>query len=605
MNIKKYIFILLLCCTGSVWGQSFTASVSKSQVATGEVFEVQFTLNASGGSYTQPSFGGLQVVGGPNESTSMESVNGSMSQSVSIGYDLVASKEGTYTIGSATVVSNGKTLSTRPITVKVIKGSPQQQQQQGGQGQQAGPDNSIGAAASGDMAKNVFIRAVVDKKNVYLGEQITVTYRLYTRVGLVGNSFDKAPDLNGFWSQDIKAAQQNTPWKTEMYQGQRYNAADIKQTILFPQRDGNLIIDPLTMSFVARKAMPARDIMEQMFGGRYEDVKVKASSPPVTIHVKPLPEAGKPAGFTGAVGVFKVAASVDKKELKANEALNYQLKITGSGNIKLLKDANINPPADFEKYDPKITDTITETERGVSGSRLLTYLLIPRHQGNYTIEPVPFSYFNPATGRYVSLATPAFAIKVNKGVDAGGNVTSLSPADQRDIKMLSKDIRYIKTSGPDVYKNGEMFFGSAGYYLLLLLGPLAFAGAFAYRRYNEQQNSDVVKVKNRRAAKLAAKHMANAQHELQAGNTKAFYEAVSRGLYGYLSDKLNIPAADLNQENIAAELKNRSVDDALIQKLLNTLNLCEMARFAPVSGVSQQDVFNGAKSTINDIETHV
>lgn len=602
MTIKKYIFILLLFCTGSVLGQSFTASVSKTQVATGEQFEVQFTLNANGGSYTAPNFSGFEVVGGPNQSTSMSSINGNMSQSIAIGYELVAVKVGTFTIGPATVLSNGKTLSTKPITIKVIKGAPVQQNNQG---QQAGPDNSIAQSASGDMSKNIFIKAIVDKTHVYLGEQISVTYKLYAKVQAQITNMDKSPDLNGFWSQDIKSPQQGEQVKTEIYKGERYNTVEIKKSILFPQRDGDLTIDPMITTWVVRKVLPARDVMEQMFGGRYEDVKVKVQSTPVTIHVKPLPLAGKPASFTGAVGVFNINASVDKNELKANEALNYKLKITGSGNIKLLKDANINPPADFEKYDPKITDTVTETTQGVSGSRILTYLLIPRHEGNYTIDPVQFSYFNPATGRYVSLSTKAFPIKVNKGTDAAGNVTSLSPADQRDIKLLNKDIRYIKTSSPDLYKNGEVFFGSAGYYLLLLLGPLLFAGVFAYRRYNEEQNSDVVKVKNRRAAKLAAKHMANAQKELQAGNTKAFYEAVSKGLYGYLSDKLNIPAADLNQENIAAELKARSVNDMLVQKLIGTLDLCEMARFAPVSGVSKEQVFEGAKSTINDIETNV
>lgn len=586
-------------------GQSFTAQVSKTQVATGETFEVQFTINANADQYHPPSFAGFQVVGGPNESTSMSSVNGATTQSVSIGYDLVATKEGSYTIGPASLRSNGKILTTNPITIKVVKGSPQQQrqiqqQQQGGQEEDALP-----SAPEADISKNLFVKAIVDKTNVYLGQQLTVTYKLYARIQAQLTNIDKAPDLNGFWSQDIKGPQQNTTAQVEIYKGERYNTFEIKKTILFPQRGGDLTIDPMILSFTARQPTAPRNAMEQFFGGGYKDLNVKVKSMPVTIHVKALPEAGKPASFTGAVGVFNVDASIDKKELKANEALNYKLKITGSGNIKLLKDANINPPADFEKYDPKITDTVNETERGVSGSRILTYLLIPRHEGNYTIDAVPFSYFNPATGHYVTLSTKAFPVKVNKGTDAAGNITSLAPADQRDIKLLNKDIRYIKTSSPDIYKDGDVFFGSAGYYLLLLLGPLAFLGAFAYRKRNEELNSDVVKVKNRRAAKIAAKHMANAHKELQAGNAKLFYEAVYGGLYGYLSDKLNIPAADLNQDNIAEELRSRMVNEALIQKLSSTLDLCEMARFAPVSHVSQQQVFDGAKSTINDIETNV
>ncbi|MEO6521320.1 MAG: BatD family protein [Mucilaginibacter sp.] len=607
MTIKHYILTLLLFCTTAAMGQSFVAQVSKTQVATGEVFEVQFTLNASGDKFTPPNFAGFQVVGGPNQSQSMSSINGQVTQSVSIGYDLVADKVGTFTIGSAYIVINGRPVSTKPIVITVVKGNPQAQQRQQQQQQAQSPfDNTPPDAPGADMKKNIFMRAVIDKSRVYLGEQITLTYKLYTRVSLVANDLDKAPDLNGFWSQDVnKNQQQNIPWKMEVYNGQRYNVAEVKQTILFPERAGNLTIDPLAMTFVVRKALPARDVMEQMFGGRTEDVKIKVASPPVTVHVQPLPEAGKPASFTGAVGTFAIEGTVDKRELKANEALNYKLKITGSGNIKLLKEVNINPPTDFEKYDPKITDAVTESIKGVSGSRELAYLMIPRHEGTYTIEPVQFSYFNPKTNKYVTLTTPVFPIKVNKGTDAAGNVTSLAPADQRDIKMLAKDIRYIKSSSPDLYNEGEAFFGSAGYWLLLLLGPLAFIGAFAFRKRTEEFNSDIVKVKNRRAAKLAAKHMANAGKEMQAGNTKAFYEAVSKGLYGYLSDKLNIPAADLNQENIAAELKLKGVSDALIKNMTDTLDLCEMARFAPVSHVSQQQVFDGAKSTINDIETNV
>ncbi|EHQ30170.1 BatD family protein [Mucilaginibacter paludis] len=603
MTIKHYIFIILLFCTGSLLAQDvrFTASVSKSQVGTGEQFEVTFSLNSNGDRFNPPNFSGFEVLSGPNESTSMTSINGNMSSSVSVSYVLVATREGTFTIGPASAVVNGKQLTTNPIKIKVVKGQPVQQNSAQAQG---GQDNDIAPAASGDLSKDLFIKASVDKTNVYLGEQINVSYKLYTRVALVANNLDKAPELNGFWSQDVKSDQQNVAWKEEIYKGARYKVAEIKQTILFPERSGNLTIDPLAMTFVARQAMPARDIMEQMFGGAYKDVKVKLQSTPVTIHVKPLPEAGKPAGFTGAVGSFTVDASVDKKELKANEALNYKLKITGSGNIKLLKEVNINPPTDFEKYDPKVTDTISETTRGVSGSRILTYLLIPRHQGNYTIEPVLFSYFNPATNRYVTLSTKAFPIKVNKGID-GGNVTSFAPSDRQDVKLLNKDIRYIKTSAPDLYRDGEMFYGSAGFYFLLLLGPLLFLGAYIYRKKDEENNADIVKVKSRRANKLAARHMANAQTQLADGNTQAFYEAVSRGMYGYLSDKLNIPAANLNQENIAAELKSRSVDDGLVNKLINTLELCEMARFAPVSGVSQQEVFDGAKSMINDIETKI
>lgn len=602
MSIKYYILSFLLLFTGLAFGQDLklTASVNRNTVGTGEAFEVSFSINGNIERFGPPDMSGFQVVGGPNQSSSMSMINGVTTSSMSLSYDLVATKEGTFTIGPATVVVNGKQYRSNPVTVKVVKGQAQPQQQ----AQQGGGQQNVATGRSGDIAKNLFIRAVPDKTNVYQGEQLTVSYKLYSRVAIVGNQGDKQPEFNGFWSQDIKNLNQQVTWTVETYKGVRYQVAVLRQTILFPEHSGNLVLDPLGMTFLVRQEAPAKDIMEQFFGGGYKDVKYKIESPPVTIHVKPLPEAGKPAGFSGAVGNFRFDASVDKKELKANEALNYRLKITGSGNIKLLNPFNTSFPADFEKYDPKITDTITEKVNGVSGSRIYNYLVIPRHEGTYTIDPVKFSYFNPVTEKYVTLPAKPFQIKVDKGVAQANAVSSYTSANKEDVKVLDKDIRYIKDS-LDLHKQNEEFYGSTLYYLLLLLGPLVFIVAFAYRRWDEKNNSDVVKVKSRKASKIASKHLANAQLQLTAGNTNAFYEAISKGLYGYISDKLNIPAANLSKETIADELKARSIDDMLIAQLTDTLDLCEMARFAPVKGISQQEVFDKTKNIINDIEEKI
>jgi hypothetical protein len=606
---KKYcILLLLLLLNVSLLFAAdikFTASVSKTEVGTTEQFEVTFTVNANGDRFTPPSFNGFLIVSGPNVSTSISVINGSSSSSMAYSYDLVAVKEGSYTIGPATIVVNGKKLSTNPIKIKVVKGQAPQQNNNAVQAQgQSGPNNGVTMHQPGtDIAKSLFIKAVVDKSRVYLGEQITLTYRLYTRVALVGSEPEKLPDLNGFYSQDIKNPDQNVHWRTEVYKGLKYNVADMKQSILFPEHEGDITIDPMSMFFVVRESAASRDPFDQFFDS-YNDVKYKIKSAPVVVHVKPLPKAGKPDGFGGAVGRFSISTGMDKKELKANEPLNYKIKITGSGNLKLLKPLSPEFPADFEKYDPKTVDTIAEKASGVSGSRVYTYLLIPRHQGNFTIEPVKFSYFDPATGRYVTLPTKAFSIKVNKGLSEN-NVTAYSGADKQDVKMLNKDIRYIKTDGDDITKKGEGFYASGLYYSLLAFGPLLFLGALAYGKWDEKNNSDIVKVKSRKASKIAAKHLASAQAQLSANNSKAFYENVFRGLYGYLSDKLNIAAADLNREKIAAELKARALDEGLINELLDTLDLCDMARYAPVSGISEQQMFDKAKNMINDIENKI
>ena len=601
MNKKYYILTLLLLCTNLLFAQNvkFTASVSKNEVGTGEQFQVDFSVNGNADGFNPPNFNGFQVLSGPNESTSMTSINGNTTVSTSYSYILMPVKEGEFTIGPATIEVNGHRLSTNAIKIKVVKDRPVPQNSQA----QSEPDNSIAEGNSSKLSKLLFIKAVVDKPTVYLGEQLTLNYKLYTRVDIEQSQVDKMPDLNGFWNEDIKNPQQQVQWRIETYKGVRYNVADIKQTILFPEHAGNIIIDPLGMTFVVRVRAPSRDIMDQFFG-TYKEEKYPAKSTPVVIKVKPLPETGKPDSFTGAVGNFKIDASVDKTELKANDALNYKVKVTGSGNIKLLKALNTNFPADFEKYDPKITDSITDRENGVSGSRHYNYLLIPRHQGDFTIDPLKFSYFNPVAGRYVTLTTKQFHIKVDKGT-AESNVTAFSDAEKQDIKMMGKDIRYIKTDDSGLNKQGGEFFGSFGYYALLLIGPIFCYGAYSYRTWLRKANSDIVKVKSRRAAKIAAKHLANAQKQLMANNEKAFYEDVFKGLYGYLSDKLNIQYANLDRETIASALNARHVNEQLINRLQDTLDLCEMARYAPVTHISQQEVFEKARGIINDIENEI
>ena len=601
MNKKYLILKLLLFWTGLLFGQGakFTASVNRTEVETGGQFEITFSTDANGDRFVPPDFSAFQVLSGPDQSTSMTSINGNTSVSTSVSYILMAVKEGEFTIGSAAMVVNGRKMTTIPIKIKVVKGRPVQQNS----ASQNTPDNTVTASSSADLSKSLFIKAVVSKSDVYQGEQIILSYRLYTRIDIEQTQLDKLPDLNGFWNEDIKNVQQQVQWHVETYKGVRYNAADIKKTILFPDHAGNITVDPLGMTFLVRVQSPSKDPIDQFFGS-FKEVKYPAKSAPVVIHVKPLPDNGKPASFTGAVGTFKVEASVDKNSLKANDALNYKVKVTGSGNIKLLKTLNTDFPADFEKYDPKIADSVKEDESGVSGTRTYNYLLIPRHKGAYTIGALKFSYFNPVTNRYVSLATKSFPVKVEKG-DNEANVTAFSSEDKQDIKLLDKDIRYIKTNSIGLAKTDDLFYGSWGYYLLLLIGPVLCYAAYTYRNWLIKNNSDLVKVKNRRAAKVAAKHLANAQKQLLAKSTKAFYEDLFKGLYGYLSDKLNILYADLDKERIVSELKARSVQDSLVRKLADTLDLCEMARYAPVTHISEQEVFEKAKTIISDLENEI
>ncbi|SEB05681.1 Oxygen tolerance [Pedobacter hartonius] len=599
MKIEYYIVTVLLLCTNLVFAQDakFVAAVNSTQVGTGEQFEVSFSVNGNGDRFSPPDFSGFQVLSGPNVSNSITSINGNTTVSNSYSYVLVAVKEGTLTIGPASMVVNGRRLSTSPIRMTVLKGQPVQQNNPS----QNAPDNTLEQDAPTDLSKSLFIKAIPDQTSVYQGQQILLTYRLYTKVGIVDSRLDKLPDLTGFWSQEVKDQQQQAQWHVETYKGVKYNVADVRQTILFAEHSGNITIDPFEMTFIARVPAPARDIMDQFFGS-YKDVKYGVKSTPLVIHVKPLPENGRPEGFTGAVGNFAVSADVDKTELKANESLTYKVKVSGSGNLKLLKELNVSFPPDFEKYDPKITDTIRETVKGVSGSRMYSYLVIPRHQGNFTIEPLHFSYFNPAMGKYVVLSARSFKIKVNKGT-ADSNVTAFSAANKEEVKVLDKDIRYIKTGEPGLSRQGERFYNSAWYILLLLTGPVACIAAFMYRNWSRRNNSDLVKVKSRKAGKVAVRHLANAEKQL--GNKNEFYDAIFKGLYGYLSDKLNISMADLNRETIVSSLRTRKVNEQLTEQLTDTLDRCEMARYSPVTQLSEREVLEKAKHIINSIEDEI
>lgn len=601
MKIKYYILTLLLFAAGQLFAQEakFVAQVTKTTVATGEQFELTFSVNGDAGSFNPPDLNDFQLLSGPNTSNSMEFVNGKATSSSSVSYILTPVRVGTFTIGPATAVINGKKMTTNPIKMTVVKGRPVQQQSRS----MGGGGGDVQAPRNADLSKSLFLRADISRNNVYQGQPIILSYRVYTRVDILQSQVTKLPDLTGFWNEDVKATGPAS-FRIESYKGQRYNVADVKQIILFPDHAGNITIDPFEMNFVARVQASPRDFMDQFFGGNVQDINYPAKSLPVVVHVKPLPEAGKPAGYSGAVGQFSVEASIDKTHLKANEALNYKIKVTGSGNIKLLKDLNPQFPADFEKYDPKMTDSVKESAEGVSGTRIYNYLVIPRHKGDFTIAPVTFSYFNPSTGKYVTLTTKSFKINVEKGLNEN-NVTSLSDNDKEDVKLLNKDIRYLKTGDADLHEEGDSFFGSAGFYLLLLLGPILSVIAFMVRNQMRIKNADVVGVKSRRASKVAAKHLANANKELQANNTQAFYEAVFKGLYGYLSDKLNISYADLDRDKITTALRAKSAKEETIGELLDTLDLCEMARYAPVTQISAQQVFEKAKRIINAIEDEI
>lgn len=601
MSFKKYLGILLLFFAVPSFAQTvrFTASLSSTEVGTGQVFEVKFTLNTNADNFAPPSFNGLQVVSGPNTSSSMSYINGAMTSSTEYSYELVAGKEGTYSISSAAISVNGKTYRSNALQLRVVKGkiAPRASQNTSPQYQM---DEDMEPAKPMKIGDNLFFRLEPSKTTVYVGQQINLRYKLYTRVPVVNLQPDKVPDLTGFWSEDIPNATQQANVNVETYKGREYNAALLKETVLFPDHAGSIKIDPASLTVMVRQTAPARSIIEQMMGGATEDVPHKVISPAINIQVKQLPLAGKPTSFDGAVGNFTLSASVDKKELNANQAINYIVKIAGTGNLKLLKNPVLNIPADFDKFDPKIADDIKVGTDGVSGSRTYTFVIVPRREGNFTIPAHEFAYFNPTSGKYVTVSSESIQLKVHKG-DPSDNAVYSSGA-RSDVKQLNKDIQYIQTGAPDFINQDNDFFGSFSYFLLLLLAPVSLAVAYWYRTYLRKRNADPLAVRSRKAALMAQKHLSVAAKELSNSNSNVFYEAITKGMYGYLCDRFHLPPASLSRENIEDTLNQKAVDQPTIQEVLSILDTCEMARYSPVTQDSSTEFLDRTKKVIYELE---
>ncbi|MEK6616210.1 MAG: BatD family protein, partial [Bacteroidota bacterium] len=394
--LKIFFFSFLTLGTGCIlFAQKFTASVNKNKIAVGEVFQLDFSINASGKSFSPPSFSDFTIYSGPNQSTSMQIINGSMSQSITLSYYLAAKKEGTFTIGSASITVGNNTLQSNAITIEVVKGGNTQQTQTQSQG--GTQDKTSGKANS----ENLFAKTFVSKSKVYAGEQIVITHKVYTRMNLKGFQNVKFPSYNSFWAQEVG---RNTQYEvtTENVNGVAYNVVEIKKAFLFAQRSGKIEIEPMEVECVVREKSGKRnDPFSQFFGNdpffgfdSYKDVLYTVKSNAVTMEVVPLPEANKPVDFPGAVGNFSMNATIDKDKVKANEGVTLKITISGKGNLKLIDAPKMNFPDEIERYDPKTNENISVSGSGVSGSKTFEYLIIPRYEGIYKIQPCSFNYFD-------------------------------------------------------------------------------------------------------------------------------------------------------------------------------------------------------------------
>lgn len=613
--MKKYIVLIILFLTklNIIVAEDikFSASASSTTVGTGQQFSVTFSINTGDGrNFKAPSFKGFSVLSGPNQSSSSSTqiINGSFSQTVSFSYTyyLQAGNEGTYTIGPAYINVGGKTYESNPITIKVVKDNSASQNRSN-QGNNQGQNQQ--SASFSD--KDIFLRASISNASPYMGEQIIVTYKLYTSVGISQYSINKTPSNKGLWSEDLTKENERPKQYKEYIDGKQYIVAEIKKVAMFPQESGNLTIEPLEVDVIAQIPVQRRrtntifDFFDDPFGSSVQNIKKTIKSNSSVIRVKPLPTASKPDDFSGAVGNFTFSSNLSKNEVKANDAINLKITVSGRGNIKLIDKFDITFPTDFETYDPKITDNINKSDNGISGTKTFDYLLIPRNQGNFTIKPIKFTYFDLNKGKYVTLTSPEYNIKVDKG-DGKTSATTLTTVNKEDIKYIGSDIEHIKTKPNKLKPEGQFFFLSKLYFTLLVIPVILFIAALIFRRKHLKLRGNVALLRNKKATKIARNRLKKAQKFLQNNDRNNFYNEISQALWGYLSDKFNIPLAELSMESVNQSLQNKLVDTATIEQLISVLNNCEFARFTPESeSLNMKKIYNEAIDIIKKIENEL
>lgn len=600
---KVFFTFLLLYSYTSFLGQKLTVQVSANKVQVGAAFQVVFTVNAQPSTYTPPNFKDFDIFSGPNTSQSMQYVNGSLSQSFSISFLIAAKKEGKLQIGPMTMVVNGQSIASSPVNIEATKGAvPPGQQQQQTQSTQ-NPDEQT-TKSSGD---DVFVKTIVSKTKCYIGEQIQVIQKIYSRFDLRGFQNVKFPAFNGFWSQQPEGVP-NVQLQIENVDGVNYYVGEFNKTYVFPQRTGELTIDPCEVECVVRKQSnkKPRNIFEQFFGGGgFEDVVVKAYSRKTKISVMDVPEAGKPLNFSGGVGNLNYKVEATKNNVKANDAFNLKITISGKGNLKLLEAPKLTLPESFESYEPKITENISNAG-GVSGSKTYNYLIIPREPGDFVLNSLDFSYFDLDKKKYVTIPSPELKITVTPGDGKSNASAQVFDHLKNEVKETENDIRYIKKGDFELQKSDAEFFNSSMHLFLLAFPLILFVGGLAYRTYYIKQNSDIVALKGRKAASFAKKQLISAEKQMKQNNKEAFYTEVTNALNSYLGNKFNIPVADLSKENITKELQLRSIRPDTQLKLFDTINQCEYAKYAPgaVSG-DLQAVYNSTVELISTIESEM
>ena len=597
--MKRVLFILSVLAWMAGWNVNaqdeveFTASAP--DVAYIDTpFQLIYSVNSSAKDLQAPDFQFFEILAGPFESRSSytQIVNGKRSASTSLSYTftLMPSKAGTFKIPGASIVVDGKKIHSNDLTIRVENAEKNATQQtQGGA--------ATGGTTQRVTGESIFVRTIVSKTNVYEQEAISVTYKLYTLLDVAQFTGAKLPDFNGFLKQDIEQSQ-NKQLSAETYKGRSYGTVVLYQAVLFPQHTGEIEIGKASFTALIRLQNKAqvRSIFDDFFDS-YTNVERTLTAPAVTVRVNELPLGGKPATFSGAVGNFNLTSTLSSGNLKTNEAATIKVVISGNGNMKLLKNPEIKFPDGFEVYDPKVDNSFSTGSGGVSGTKTIEYMFIPRRSGKYDIPSAELSYFDLNNRTYRTLRTPPNKINVTKG--EGGETVVENFTGKEEVTQIAKDIRYIYTGKIEIKPESRPWFGTMPFWTVFLI-PLILAGIlFVYLRKMAKENANLDFVKTKKANKVAQKRLNLAHKFLSEGKKNQFYDEVMKAVWTYLSDKLSIPVAELNKENIRFKMEAKGIETDLIEDFTNILHTCEYASYAPGSG--QQEMGNFYQETVEAI----
>lgn len=608
--IAYFIFLVTVCVQALANDVQFVATAPNT-VAVGQQFRLEFNIkNAKPNDFKAPEFEGFDVLMGPSISTGKQVsiINGSMTSTENVAYTyvLAAKQEGTFTISPARFTLNGKTTMSNAVTIRVVAQSAVQQNNNNNNRSQAATTTTTGVGE-----KDIICVVSYNKKKAYVNEPILATVKLYHKGNVSGIESAKFPEYKGFVSQEVNLKDEERS-STEEYNGEKYYCYIIKQDYLFPQRPGTIEMDPgeITVSAKVQRRTTSRPRsifdMDDFFNTTTlvrKDLKIKGSN----IEVVALPTNGKPSNFSGAVGSYKMETSINSTDVKANDPINVKVKISGAGNIKYVTMPEMTFPNDFEVYDPKVDVKTHNAKSGITGSKEAEYLIIPRYAGDYEIPSKEFSYFDPSVKQYKTLHTQAYTVHVEKGESSSteGPVVS-NFGTKENVKYLGKDIRFINTKDTSVKAVTKPFFGSTAFVLWFIIPLGIFTTLFILYRKQLRENANITLVKNKRANKQARKRLKKAEEHLKANNKEHFYEEILKALWGYTSDKLNIPVSELNKDNIDVQLTEHGVSDEVEKEFMDVLQTCEFARFAPTGGHEAMDtLYNKAVELISTLEEQI